>query len=158
MAKRNYDEEAKLLSQAINLAIEAFRRHIPSGWPPEQVEHFVTVYTDFDTDLLTPQPKYHNLQSLKYIEDAAFTYFQEGSGIAVNYFWQQIKAHALPYKRQNRMAKILKKQKIRNQMEYDFVTDTMVAYLQDDMITQAEASQLESYLHAYDDKMSKKKS
>lgn len=157
MPKRSYADEAKLLAQAIGLAIEAFKSHPPLGWENGQVEHCVAVYTEYKTDVLNPQPQYHNLQSLKHIHDAAFTYFQEGSGAAVEHFWQQIKAQALPYERQNKMAKILKRQKITNQTEHDFVTDTMIAYLQNGMITQAEVVLLNSYLHAFEDRMSKKK-
>lgn len=157
MPKRTYENEATLLSSAINIAIDAFANHPPAGWTPAQVKHSVDVYSEFNTDALNPQPQYRKLQSLKYIQEAAFTYFQEGAGAAVNYFWQQINAQALPYKRQNRMAKILKKQKITKQIEYDFVTDAMVAYLQDEMITQAEVIQLNSYLHAYEDRMTRKK-
>lgn len=63
----------------------------------------------------------------------------------------------LPYKRQNRMVKILKKQKIGNQVEYDFVTDTMVGYLQDGLLTEAEVSLLNTYLNAFENKADKTK-
>jgi hypothetical protein len=157
MPKRIYTDAADLLSCAIDLAIESLSNYPPAGWHDSQIQHFINVYTQEKTDVLNPQAKFNNIKSLKYIEEVVFTYFQESSGAAVEHFWKQIRLQKLPYKRQNKMAKILKKHKITNQIEYDFVTDTMVCYLQDELISKAEALQFNNYLLAYEDKLSKKK-
>jgi hypothetical protein len=61
----------------------------------------------------------------------------------------------LPYKRENRMAKILKRKKIINDIEYDFVTDVIVPYQQEGMITEEEVISLNTYLGDYENRKKK---
>ena len=71
-----------------------------------------------------------------------FTYFQEATGDTVDFFWKRIKEENLDYKRVNRFDKILKRGKIRGQIEYDFLNDTLVGAEQDGLITKEEAIKL----------------
>ncbi len=60
-----------------------------------------------------------------------FTYFQEANGDTVEYFWRRLKEENLDSKRVTKLELILKRARIKNQEEYDFVTDTIVPFEQD---------------------------
>ena len=79
-----------------------------------------------------------------------FTYFQEGSGPTVEYFWQKINEAGLDYVRENKLEKILKRGNIRGRIEYDYVTDMMVVAEQLGMVSKEEAQQLSNMLGAYE--------
>lgn len=152
MAKQNYIDKAYNLSQTIDVAIDAVGKYPPKDWQGSHVEHFIKVYLSFKDNALEPQPQFKNIQSLKSVEANVFTYFQEGSGDAVNYFWEQIKQHELPYKRQNKILEILKRKRIKDEIEYDFVTDVIVPYEQEGLITSQERELLSSLLLAFESK------
>jgi hypothetical protein len=130
------------LFKAIDLAIYSFNK-----FPPIQLgDDFVDFYKGLKNKILNHEKKFKNMTSHKYNIEAVFTYFQECSGPDVEEFWKQIKEAGLPYKRENKMVKILKRKKIKNDIEYDFVTDVIVPYQQEGMITEEEEILLKKYL------------
>lgn len=134
MTRLTYREKADNLSEVINIAIEVLQEHPPKGFDKTHLEQFINTYLDSKNNALNPQPQYKNSASLKYIENDVFTYFQEGFGKAVNLFWEKIKQQELPYKRVNKISKILKRNKIKNQLEYDFIIDVMIPYQKEGLI------------------------
>lgn len=102
MSGSKYDAAATKLAEAAEIAIDAFKKYPPKGFEAHHLEHAVNVYNDFKKKILYAEAKYRNLASLKYLHEAVFTYFQEGSGVAVEYFWQQLRAANLDYKRENK--------------------------------------------------------
>ena len=50
------------------------------------------------------------------------------------------------------MVKILKRKKINNDIEYDFVTDVIVPYKQEGLITEEEMTLLGTYLDKFEEK------
>ena len=146
MSKTSYSEESVRLSKAVDIAIEAIQKFPPKGFAPEHVKHFVNSYSDFKNQIENPEPGFDNTKSLKYLQNDVFTFFQEGSGDAVNHFWEQISDHELGYKRQNKLTKILKRQKIKSKQEYDFVTDVLVPYQKEGLIAENEAKALNSMM------------
>ncbi len=150
--KRNYEEEAKRLSQAIDIAIESMVRYTPIGMEGAELDRFVDFYKETKASCFNPDPKFRSLASLKYSIDDIFTYFQEAHGPAVEYFWQKIKAADLGYVRVNRMQKILKRKRIASQVEYDFVIDTMIPYHQQEMISEEELAALKEMVGAFETK------
>jgi hypothetical protein len=89
-------------------------------------------------------------EDLRYIEEMHLIYFQEGHGEVVELFWHQIKAQNLPFLRVNKMAKILKRGRIKDQEEYDFVTDVIVPYKQEGMITEEQEIRLNEMLGKFE--------
>lgn len=149
-AKLNYDQQAVLLAQVIDIAIDSFKKYPLKDWQESHIQHMVTVYVGLRESTLTPAPKFKNMQSFKYVLDNVFTYFQEGSGKAVDYFWQQIKQNGFPYKRENKMAKIFKTGKIKDDIQYDFVIDCINPYYQDGLINEEQVILLNSFLAAFE--------
>jgi uncharacterized pyridoxamine 5'-phosphate oxidase family protein len=76
--------------------------------------------------------------------------YQEDSGEPVEMFWRLIKEQGIPLKRVNKMAKILKRGRIKDQEEYDFVTDVIVPYKQEGMITEEQEIQLNEMLGKFE--------
>ena len=150
MSKLSYDDEAKLLSRAIDLAIESVKKLPPKGFDDNHINHFVSTYLDYKNKVLNPEPKYKNSKSLAYIENAILTYFQEGTGDAVHFFWKTVNDQNLGFKRKNKLDKILKRQKIKNQIEYDFVIDVLIPYQQEGLLSEADAQKLNQMIARFE--------
>jgi len=78
--------------------------------------------------------------------------FQEGSGNHVEAFWKEIKNAGLPFKRENKLVKILKRGKIKNALEYDFIIDVLVPYQQEGLLTQEEVVLLNQMIGEFENK------
>jgi len=129
-----YMEDSNCLSKAIDIASEVIKENPPKGWDQETVLRVVNLSLEVKENVLNPAAQFRNLKSLKYSSEIVFTKFQEGHGLFVEEFWRKIKSHNLPYKRENKMVKIIKRKKINNIHEYDFVIDVIVPYQQEGLI------------------------
>ncbi len=144
--KRTYDEEAKNLARAIDIAIESVQKYPPKEFQTAHVEHFVTVYSDIKNSALNPEPQFKNMSSLKYLVEEVFTYFQESKGEEVEYFWKNIQGENLPFERENKLLKILKKGKIKSQAEYDYIIDVIVPFQQSGIIVGSQVERLNQFI------------
>ncbi|WP_316634952.1 hypothetical protein [uncultured Flavobacterium sp.] len=135
MSALKYDESVRSLIIATEIAINSFKIYPPKNWDDTAINDVISIYKEFKISIENAKPEYRNLKSLKYKIDDVFTYFQEGHGKCVEEFWKEIKLQNLPYKRENKMVKILKRKKINTIQEYDFVIDVIVPYQQEGLIT-----------------------
>lgn len=151
MAKRrSYTEEVEKLCKAIDISIESYKKYPPNGWTPEIIE---TVTSNLEKDKnrrLEATQKLKTMTSLQYDVETVFTYFQEGSGEAVEYFWAEIKKAKLDYKRENKLEKILNRGNIKGNIEYNYVTDMLVVAEQVGLTTKAHTKKLSEMLSAYE--------
>lgn len=147
---KTYDEEALKLSKAIDIAIVTFRNKCPKNFNREHQKHFISCYTKWKNECLHPENKFKNLTSLKYYETDVFTYFQESSGLTVEYFWNKTQEENLDYKRINKLEKILKRGKIKGRIEYEYVTDIMVVAEQIGMTSKKETEKLNEMIHDFE--------
>lgn len=156
MAKgRSYIEEVEKLCKAIDISIESYKKYPPNNWTPEIIE---TVTSNLEKDKnrrLEATQKFRTMASLKYDIETVFTYFQEGSGEAVEYFWTEIKKAKLDYKRKNKLEKILNRGKIKGAIEYNYVTDMLVVAEQAGLTTKVQTEKLSEMLSAYESKNKK---
>ncbi|MBF4494234.1 hypothetical protein IRZ83_13390 [Flavobacterium sp. JLP] len=157
-----YKIAAENLAKAADIAITVFQKFPPQGWKEhyvskekKQITHFIDLYKEWKHNFLNPQPKFATMQSLKYDIDSIFTYFQEGHGNCVEEFWKEIKSQNLPYKRENKMVKILKRKKIKDINEYDFVIDVIVPYEQEGLITHDQVTLLNDFIAQFEAKKKK---
>jgi len=146
MASKKFTEATQNLSKAAEIAIESLEKFPPKEYDLDSYKHVLNCCKERLFFINNPEPKYQNLRSLKYLEEDVFIRFKECSGEDVEEFWKRIKEENLPFKRENKMAKILKRKKINNDIEYDFVTDVIVPYQQEGMITEEEVILLNTYL------------
>jgi hypothetical protein len=153
--KSSYTEQANNLAAAIDIAIKSFQTIPPNGFEEKDVRHIINVYEEWKNNALNPAPQFKKIQSLKYLINNAFTVFQESSGKTVDLFWQQIKENNLPYKRENKLIKILKRKRIKDEQEYDFVTDVVTPYQQEGLISEEEASLLHKFIGDFEQRKTK---
>ncbi|WP_160143964.1 hypothetical protein [Chryseolinea soli] len=152
MSKKSYEEQAEVLSRAIDIAVEAFKKFRPKDFTDVHLAHFVSVYEGYKNDILNPNYKFRTLSALADAKNDILIYFQEGSGPDVNFFWKRIAEEKIGYQRVNKMAKILKRKRIANRMEMDFVTDCLVAYRQEGLISDEESIMLDKMIFDFQKK------
>jgi hypothetical protein len=145
-----YETESQKLAKAIDIAVEAFTKVCPENFTPENQDHFIKTYLGWKDSCLNPERKFKNLTSLKYDIESVFTYFQEGAGPTVEYFWNRIAEEKLDYTRENRLKKILDRGKIKGRVEFEYVVDMFVVAQQNGMITRDEALQLSDMLEKFE--------
>jgi len=147
--KKTYEEEVNNLLQAINIAIIVIQENGASDNRSIPLNNF---HAQLIEEIKNSGPQFRNLKSLSYKIDDLFTFFQEGSGIIVDKFWEKIKESNLPYKRVNRIAKILKRGKIKNDIEYQFIIDVMQPYLTEGVFTEEEYAQVNGMIDAFENR------
>lgn len=157
MASKKYIEQSLNLIKAIDVAIEVLKTTPPKGFNEQHLHVFLEAYHGFKKQIIEAEPKFQTLASLKYDIENVFTYFQEASGATVNEFWKKIKEAKLPYERENRMENLLKRGKIRNQIEYDYVIDTIVPFRQEGLISDTEFELPGKLIGEYETKQQKKR-
>ncbi len=151
-----YQIELDNLKKACDISIEVYTKFPSKDWSADLVNWFIKCALDKKEMLSNRQAPFNTLASLKYDYEAIFTFFQESSGLIVEEFWNRIKKENLPYKRENKLKKILKRKRIANDIEFDFVTDVLVPYIQEGLITQEEELLLKQYLGDFELKAKKK--
>ena len=151
-AKFDYNAEALRLAKAIDLAIEAFQKYSPQNWNTQQVMHFVKVYSEWKNSALNPAPQFKKAASLNYIIEDVFTYFQEGAGNNVEHFWAQITKENLGYIREDRLSKILSKNKLKNCVDYEYVIDVLVVAEQEGRIGEQQVKKLSEIIGEYENR------
>ncbi len=152
MTKKKYDEEAQSLAKAIDIAIFIFENHAPEPWSNADIQHLKDFYLETKYRIINPEPQYKNSTSLKYLAEEILTPFQEGQGNYVNLFWEKIQEAKLPLIRVNKMDKILKRKRINNQQEYDYVIDTLVPFQQEGLLSDEEVLSLNNYISIFEKK------
>lgn len=152
MKDLEYKIEVDNLNKVINIAIDVIKNNPPKGFSPENINHFLNTYLDFKNAINKPSPEHRNKKSLKYHINDVFTFFQESHGEAVNLFWDNIKKNNLPYKRENKLLKILKRKKINNDVEYNFIIDVINPYKSDGLINDEDINLINLLLNDYQKK------
>lgn len=150
--KKTYEGEARKLGLAIDIAIESFKQKCPQNFNKTHQDHIISTYQNWKESCLNPNPQFKTLTSLKYTINDVFSYFQEGAGPTVEYFWKRVKEQGLDYKRENKLAKILTRGTIKGRIEYDYVTDMIVVAEQVGLTTKSETMKLSAMLEAYERK------
>lgn len=153
--RKNYETEALKLSKACDIAIEALEKFPPKIWDEKTVLHIINCYREEKHDILNPLPQYKKIASLKYAIESTFTMFNESSGDFVEYFWKEIKSQNLDYVREDKLGKILKRGRIKDFQEFDYITDTMVPAVQESRITNEEFKSLSEMLGHFENRKSK---
>jgi hypothetical protein len=152
--KDKYLEKANYLASAIDIGVLIILNYKPIKYfdTNDSALSFVNRMNELKNKALNPNPEFRKISSLKYLEDAFFIFFNEGSGDTIEAFWKKLKEENLPFKRENKLKKILNRKKIANDIEFDFLTDVLVPYIQEGLITQEEELLLKQYIGDYEGK------
>lgn len=161
MASKKYIEARDNLKKAIDLANEALLKY-PNGKEKQEFVYDGISYTVLEWTIkwlnevkkrrLNEEKKYETLQSLKYSIEDVFTYFQEAAGPDVDEFWRLIKEANLPYERENKLEKIMTRGRIRNDIEYDYVIDTIVPFQQEGILSNEDVKKLNEMIEKFERK------
>jgi len=147
---KKYIEEGKKLEQAIDIAIESFKKYPPKDFNQANIDHVVNCYLEDKRSIFNCESKFQNLSSLKYTITNVFTIFHESSGPGVEYFWQKLKENKLDYERKNPLEKILKRGKIKNDIEFQLVIDMIPVAEQVGLISLDQEKALNEMLGKYE--------
>lgn len=153
MPRKNYAVEAAKLATAIDLAIAAFKKYPPKDFEKDHLLQVVQGYTEMKMQALNPAPEFKNMVALNYLVQDALTYFQEGVGEAVTYFWKQLAEANLGFVREDKLRKVIGRKRIKGRAEYDLVTDTFIAAEQEGRISQEEARVLSRMLGDFENRI-----
>ena len=147
MDNSEYNIQAKEVAHIIDIAISAFKNRPSDGFSTSDIDHFMKTYLELKDNAVNPEPKFANLKSLKQTKNDALVFFQEGSGKTVEYFWETISEQNIPLKRETKkLDKILKRGKIKNGMEYDWLIDTYNSH----NLSQDEASKINNMIERFE--------
>lgn len=147
-----FQEKKDNLVKAIEIAIAVFQEFPPVDFTKENLEFIFKTYLGIKESILNPEAKFDNPKSLTYDIDHIFTYFQESTGITVDKFWNKIAENNLPYKRVNKLKKILDRKKIKNKIEYDFIIDVFVPYMQTGVINEQEIELINNMITSFENR------
>lgn len=152
MATKAYKIRSQELIQAIEIAVDAFQKVPPEDFNSGDVASICTSYREMKGMIEDAEKHFQNLESLRYTEDAVFTYFQEAHGNCVNEFWKMIKAAELPFQRENKLGKLMKRGRIKDHIEYDFVIDVLVPYQEDGLVSEEDVKLLNQWIAEFEEK------
>jgi hypothetical protein len=141
-----YAIEAGKLLKAIDIAIETNIKY-PSG---KYTQHIIDTLTEWKQRAINPEKRYRKLASLKYLHHDIFNHYNTASGDKVDYFWKRIKEEGLDYHPVDILDKVLKKKRITNRIEYDYIGDNIVIFMQTGRTTEAQSILLQKWLMNYE--------
>ncbi|WP_437920030.1 hypothetical protein [Sphingobacterium sp. LRF_L2] len=151
MSKFNYDEAAAEVAKIIDITIESFREMTPDYYTEEYLNHVIKNKLSYRELALYPKPGYRTKASLRYVKNDVLIFFQEGEGPTVEYFWAKIKEARIPLIRESRnIEKIMKRGKIKNEFEYDFVIDGYTSFLEMDSISEQDIDKLNEMIGKFE--------
>lgn len=152
MSKNKYETEVDIITKIIDIAIESFTKIPPKDFKEKDIKQSVDVFLDYKNNIINPLPEFKNIRTLNYIQYVVLTYFQEANDSTVDYFWEKVKKNNLPIKRINPLAKIIKRGKIRNHIEYETVIDFFPSLLENNSITDVEINSINNMIREFENK------
>jgi len=152
MSKIDYSSQAELIINIIDIAIDCFTKNPPKEFKESHIKQFVNTYIDYRNKVINPEPQFRNLKSLKYIKNDVLTYFQEGSGKAVDIFWKEVNEKQFGFIRVNRFEKVLQRGKINSQIEYDMIIDHYNSYIETNTLSNTEIINLNELISDFEKK------
>lgn len=150
MDNLTYQRDRTNLLKAIDIALYCFKvKPMPDLIGPGSGD-FTDSYLYFKELLLKTNPLKGNKRNLRYHEESIFTFFNEGTGPTVELFWSEVKRANLPFERKNLLPRIIKRKRIKDEAEYNYVKDALVPMFQEGNITQAEFDLLSLYIDQFE--------
>jgi hypothetical protein len=152
-ASPEYVTRARALAQAVDIA--AAVRATVLGAP--QGEMLAFERREIKDRALAPEPPFATLESLAYLEDAFFSYWNEASGEHIERFWRLLREQGLPFRRRDVVGEVLKRGHIEDDIEYQHVTDGIVILQQTGKISREESDRLSLMLKQFEEREAKQR-
>ncbi|MCQ2218324.1 MAG: hypothetical protein MJZ33_07585 [Paludibacteraceae bacterium] len=151
MTSKKYFEACDNFVKAVDVANEVLLNY-PHGRTKEDIDGDIEINNKRRDLALYAEKEFQTMQCLNSLVEAFFTYFQECVGPDVEEFWRRIKEANLPYERENKLEKIMKRGRIRNDIEYDYVVDTIVPFQQEGIISEDDVKKLNDMIEKFENK------
>jgi len=148
--RQTYQQRAEMLVEAVKIGIDILNRSVLI--PEEDKPTYQKFFEGIIHMALHPEPPFRRVASLRYLEEAFLTSWNEGEGEDVKQFWLLLAEKKIGYTRKDPIAAVLKRKRIKDIHEYDFVVDNIVVAEQLGKITGEEAALLSNYLVVYENK------
>jgi len=155
MENSTYTERAVKLLAIIDIGISAIERFPPPGFDDNQVKIFTDSYRLYRSKIENPEKTFMTIKSLKISEDRVLIYFMEAHGEAVDYFWNEVKAQNVGFNRINKLRKVLKKKRLKSEIDYNFIIDVIGPYQEEGLINGDEIQKLNNLLVEFEKRANK---
>jgi hypothetical protein len=149
-----YEEQANKLAKAVDIAEQVIRQS--ADFNSDLVKPMLDFGTKVKHMALNPEPQFKKLVSLKYLENDFFIFWNESTGPDVAKFWDRVFESKLGYDRKDAIQAVLKRKKIKNIHEFDFITDNIVVYKQTGRLRQDQVNELNKYIGEFEKRESGK--
>lgn len=144
-------EQYKLhLIKLASIAIEAFKVQPPVDFRDEDIAHCIGFYYSCIDGIKHREPQYDSIASLKYDETDILTFFNESTDGICNHFWNEVMRNGLPFKRKNMLKNILRRKRIKDDIEFQFVIDVILPYQQQNIIDMKDVKLLNHYIQEFE--------
>lgn len=147
---KKYEDLTKELVKAIDVAIESLELYPMPGYGENDMKNIIDFYLKEKEMALNPKPKFRNITSLNYQIHDVLTLFREGNGDHVEYFWKKIEENRIKFTRDHLIFKILKRKKIRNDLEFGYVNEVMFNFFEREIISELEYDLLGKMIKEYE--------
>jgi hypothetical protein len=149
-----YEEQADKFAKAVDIAEQIIKESV--HFNADLAKPMMDFGTQVKHMALNPEPKFRRLASLKYLESDFFIFWNESNGPDVDKFWHRVFESNLGYVRKDAIQDVLKRKKIKNVHEFDFITDNIVVYQQTGRLNEQQAIELNHYIGEFEKRKSGK--
>lgn len=139
-----YEEQADKLAKAVDIAEQVIKES--ADFNADLAKPMLDFGTQIKHMALNPEPQFKKLVSLKYLESDFFTFWNESKGTDVDKFWDRVFQSKLGYVRKDAIQDVLKRKKIKNIHEFDFIIDNIVVYEQTGRLNHEQVIELNKYI------------
>ena len=148
--KKTYQQRADMLVEAVKIGQDIVNRSVLI--PEEQKPTYQKFFEGVIYLALHPEPQFRRVASLRYLEEAFLTSWNEGEGEDVKQFWSLIAEKKIGYVRKDTITTVLKRKRIKDIHEYDYIVDNILVAEQLGQISKADAELLGNYLLSYENR------
>jgi hypothetical protein len=145
--RQTYEQRAEQFAKICDIGIQVLTEAEISA---DEKKRMISMCNSDKEMALHPLPIYKRIGSLKCIEAEHFWYWNEHNGRHINEFWLKVKEAGLDYERKDIFKRLLKRGRISNMQEYDYVIDEILVGEQTGRISIDEAKKLNNYLSNYE--------
>lgn len=141
-------QQADRLLQLVQISVEAI-----ASWSEERYVQAVRLQLDFAVDLIA-EGRSRSVAPLRSFERDLLIPWNELPWESTKPFWLAAEREGLPYRRTDRLTKILQRDAIRSRADYDLALDSLPLAAQEGRISPSEGERLAELVALYEQKQS----
>lgn len=134
--RQTYETRAALFAAACDIGYDILAK---ADIPDEEKQRELRIILSDKHSALNPPPQFKRIDSLKCLEAEHFWYWNEKTGPHIREYWKAIANAGLPFKGKDIIAMVLKRGRVKDIHEFDFLKDELFAAEQIGRISNPEA-------------------